>query len=96
MIFTTTQTDELEDYEAVAAEMELLARDRDGYLGIESTRSGAFGITVSYWRDEASIAGWRDDPRHVAARRRGWAQWYDRTALRVARVERVSEWRRFS
>ena len=47
------------------------------------------GITVSYWRDEASIAAWKRDTEHAEARAGGRALWYDRFEVRVARVERA-------
>jgi heme-degrading monooxygenase HmoA len=62
-----------------------------GYLGIESARNAeGFGITVSYWRDEASIAAWRRHGEHVPAQERGKRDWYTHYEIRVARVERSS------
>jgi heme-degrading monooxygenase HmoA len=94
VIFTTTQTDDLEGYGAMAEEMERLAAEQPGYLGIETARSAGLGITVSYWTDEAAIAAWREDVRHTATRNRGREQWYAHYALRVAKVERASVWDR--
>ena len=69
--------------------MEELARDMPGYLGIESARSDdGFGITVSYWRNEASIRAWRRHSEHVLAQERGKREWYQHYELRIARVER--------
>jgi heme-degrading monooxygenase HmoA len=60
-----------------------------GYLGIESARSAdGFGITVSYWRNEASIRNWRRQSEHVMAQQRGKREWYQHYELRIARVER--------
>ena len=37
-----------------------LAAQQSGFLGVESSRDAeGFGITVSYWADEAAIAGWK-------------------------------------
>ena len=72
VIFSSTMTDEHVEYSATADRMQELARDMPGYLGIESARAaGGFGITVSYWRDEASIAAWRRQSEHVLAQERG-------------------------
>jgi heme-degrading monooxygenase HmoA len=69
--------------------MEELAKDMPGYLGIESARGeDGFGITVSYWLDEASIAAWRRYGEHVLAQERGKREWYVHYDIRVARVER--------
>lgn len=77
-------------YAETAARMAALAATMPGYLGIESVREPATGegITVSYWRDEASIRAWKQQLDHTEARRRGRERWYTRYALRVARVER--------
>ena len=58
VIFTTLLTNNLADYEKTAIRMEELAKLQDGYLGIESTRN-EIGITVSYWKDLASITKWK-------------------------------------
>ena len=54
VIFTTSLTKNLADYEKTADRMEELAKLQEGYLGIESARSN-IGITVSYWKDLPSI-----------------------------------------
>jgi heme-degrading monooxygenase HmoA len=61
---------------------------------LETTRGAdGFGITVSYWRDEASIAGWKADLEHREAQRKGRHGYYERFELRVARVERQKSFR---
>jgi heme-degrading monooxygenase HmoA len=89
VIFTSEQTADTGGYEAMAARMVELAAKQPGFLGIESARSG-LGITVSYWRDLASIAQWQQHVEHLAAQRLGREKWYQRYTLRVARVEQ--EW----
>jgi heme-degrading monooxygenase HmoA len=46
-LFTYATT---EGYDEMAVLMEKLAKDQDGFLGVESARNKV-GITVSYWRD---------------------------------------------
>lgn len=75
------------EYSATATRMLELASKVDGYLGVETLGAGADGITVSYWRDEAAIAAWRDNLEHVEARRAGRQVWYNDCRLRVAKVE---------
>lgn len=83
------QTTGDDDYEATAQRMIELAGEMNGYLGIESARGAdGFGITVSYWRDESSIAAWRIYAEHVVAQERGKREWYQHYELRIARVER--------
>ena len=62
VIFTTQRVADSGDdgYGEMADRMAELAAQQPGYLGVESTRDvNGFGITVSYWRDEASIANWK-------------------------------------
>lgn len=77
-----------EGYAHTAEEMEALARKQPGFLGMDSVRQGDNGITVSYWRDEESIANWRAVTAHRAAQRKGRDTWYDAYVVHVARVER--------
>lgn len=94
VIFTTTTTDDLDGYLDMAERMEALARRQPGYLGIESARDPALGITVSYWRNEDAIAAWKADAEHTVARDMGRDRWYATYAVRVARVERAYTWDR--
>lgn len=89
VIFSSLRNAGDEDsYAAMAQLMEELAAEQPGYLGIESARSG-LGLTISYWRDEASIQAWRENLRHAAAQRLGRERWYEDYQVRVARVERA-------
>ena len=90
VIFTSQLTDEVEGYSAMAAAMFELAVQQPGCLGAESARGAdGLGITVAYFRDEDSIAAWKQNARHLAAQRLGKARWYSHYELRVARVERA-------
>ena len=66
--------------------MEELAKEQDGYLGIESSRA-EIGITISYWRDLESIKNWKMNSDHQIARRLGKEKWYKSYKLRIAKVE---------
>jgi heme-degrading monooxygenase HmoA len=82
-------------YGAAAAEMEATVKAMPGYLGMDSARSAdGVGITISYWRDEESVAGWRDHQRHSEIRGRGRSHWYDWYRVIVARVDRTYAWTR--
>lgn len=77
-------------YEAMANRMVELARQMPGFLGIDSVRDSAgLGITVSYWRDEESIAHWRQHAEHRVAQQRGQSDWYESYQLHIAKVERA-------
>ncbi|GAB2994844.1 hypothetical protein GCM10017788_66460 [Amycolatopsis acidiphila] len=95
VIFTSHRTEDDNDYQATAERMLELAAEQPGFLGVDSAREGPeLGITVSYWRDEDSIAGWRAHAEHTLARRSGRRQWYEAFEVHVARVERNYGFRR--
>jgi heme-degrading monooxygenase HmoA len=80
-------------YDAAAAAMDALAARQPGYRGIESARGDdGYGVTVSYWADEAAAIAWRDQPDHAATREAGRARWYDRYSVTVAAVTRDYHW----
>lgn len=90
VIFSSLRTDGDGGYNVMADRMVELAAEQPGYLGIETCRGeDGFGITVSYWSDEASIQAWKRNAEHSLARQRGREQWYGHFELRVARVERA-------
>jgi heme-degrading monooxygenase HmoA len=81
-------------YAAAAAAMDALAATQPGYRGVDAARVGnGFGITVSYWADEASAIAWRQHPEHAAVREAGRGRWYDSYDLHVAAVSRSYGWR---
>jgi heme-degrading monooxygenase HmoA len=91
VIFTSLRTSDNVGYGAMAESMETLARQQDGFLGLDSARDGV-GITVSYWRDPAAIEAWRNNIEHRIARQLGRERWYEAYELRVAKVERAYGW----
>lgn len=95
VMFVSTRTEDDQGYAAMAARMVELAAARPGYLGADSVRDAeGRGITISYWTSLECIEGWRADAEHLAAQRLGREIWYRDYSLRVARVERATEWRR--
>jgi hypothetical protein len=57
VIFSSTLRENPAGYVETAERMVELAKTMPGFLGIESARGAdGFGITVSYWKDEAAIA----------------------------------------
>ena len=91
VIFSSQRMPGDQGYAAMAERMVELARAQPGFLGVESARDAeGFGITVSYWKDEASIAAWKAHAEHAVAQRLGRDRWYGAFRLRVCRVERES------
>lgn len=96
VIFMSVRTDaDGAGYAAAADAMEARAACQPGYCGFDSARGDdGFGITVSFWEDDASAIAWRDDPEHAAIRAAGRDRWYSRYELVVAKVERDYDWHR--
>jgi len=96
VIFTSRRTnDDDAGYAAAAEAMDALAAAQPGYRGIVSTRGvDGFGITISYWADEASAKAWRDHPDHARIRDTGRDRWYSDYSVTVAQVTRSYDWKR--
>lgn len=95
VIFMSVRTGAENDAYAEAAEaMDALAAAQPGYRGMESARGAdGFGITVSYWADDASARAWRDHPDHKAIRDAGRDRWYSRYEVAVGAIDRSYRWR---
>lgn len=90
VVFTSVRTAGDNGYGKRAEQMLKLAADQPGFLGADSARGAdGRGITVSYWRDESSIAAWRDHAEHALTRAYGREHWYASFAVHVAKVERT-------
>ncbi len=96
VVFMSLRTGEDDaGYAAAAAEMAALAATQPGYCGIESARGDdLFGITVSFWADEASAIAWRENPRHAQIREAGRGRWYARYEVIIAKATRGYCWRK--
>ena len=77
-------------YADMAERMDSLAREQPGFLGVRSVRDPQTGegITVSYWRDDASARAWKQNADHLEAQRRGREEWYVDYSTVVASVDR--------
>lgn len=88
VIFTSILKDtEDQSYSIMADKMEELAKQQQGFLGIESARS-VTGITVSYWESEEAIYRWKENIEHQKAQSLGIKKWYESYRIRIAKVER--------
>ncbi|MFF2019729.1 MULTISPECIES: antibiotic biosynthesis monooxygenase [Bacillales] len=87
VIFTSNRTEGDNGYSEMSDEMEKLASEQPGFLGVESAREGV-GITVSYWESLEDIQQWKQNERHLVAQRQGLSEWYQTFKTRVCKVER--------
>ncbi|WFE28795.1 antibiotic biosynthesis monooxygenase [Solwaraspora sp. WMMD791] len=91
VVFTSRLShDDPQGYADTARRMLELAAAQPGFLGVDTARGAdGLGITVSYWRDESSIAAWHRQVEHQAAQDAGRARWYASFTVHVARVDRA-------
>ena len=87
VIFTSTQTDQLDGYSETADAIEELAEQQPGYLGMEHAKE-ELGITISYWKTKEDIARWKANLDHKQAQKMGRDQWYASYRVRICLVER--------
>ena len=87
VIFTSLLKDDVAGYEVTADLMVSIAKQQDGYLGMETARDG-LGITVSYWKDLESIKNWKANTDHQVAQQKGRSDWYAAYKTRITLVER--------
>ncbi|MFQ5439111.1 MAG: antibiotic biosynthesis monooxygenase family protein [Paracoccaceae bacterium] len=91
-IFTSLRHGDDAGYSETALNLEKRAATLPGFLGIESARDETgFGISVSYWTDEAALKSWKSDAEHMLAQKLGKTRWYTRYSLRIAVVGRNHE-----
>ena len=93
VVFTSVQADlspsQRRAYDVTNDRMHALAARQPGYLGVESAGgAGGPGLTVSYWRDDAAAAAWKQVAEHLVAQRHGREEWYAAYRVRVATVTR--------
>ena len=94
VIFTSVRTPVAEGYAETSARMFELAAGQEGFLGVESARDEALGITVSYWTSLEAIRAWKRNAEHRIAQERGRSDWYREYAIRIALVERAYDFSR--
>ena len=90
VIFSNRRTEGDNGYTVMGERMQALAKEQPGYLGYESARDeDGFGITVSYWIDDAAASAWKQVHEHTVAQQRGREVWYDDYQVRIATVGRA-------
>lgn len=80
-----------ETYLSIAASLAEDLKTVDGFLSVERFESLATPgklLSLSFWRDEAAIADWRNRERHRAAQTAGRSGVFERYRLSIATVDR--------
>lgn len=88
VIFTATFSNNLKGYNNMAQELNDLAKEQKGFIGMESVKEDDKEITVSYWRTLEDIKNWSENERHMEAKKGGKTKWYDNFIVRICKVER--------
>lgn len=90
VIFTSVLKETTLEYISMAKQMVELAKQQEGFLGIESARED-MGITVSYWKSLDAIKKWKINSEHLTAQQKGKQEWYKTYKTRICLVERDYE-----
>ncbi|MCB0396203.1 MAG: antibiotic biosynthesis monooxygenase [Flavobacteriales bacterium] len=86
VIFSSVRTEVSDDYIETDDHLMNIAKDIDGFYGMESARN-ELGIAVSYWRDLEAIDQWRHNADHGRAKVRAREEWYAAYKIRICKVE---------
>ncbi len=85
------QPERRQEYLDLAAALRPELEKLDGFISIERfsslTEEGKM-LSLSFWRDEAAVAAWREHPDHRAAQDKGRGGIFRDYRLRVAEVVR--------
>ena len=92
VIFEFTPTDgRAQDYMDLAAGLNDVVKDFDGFISIERFESiknkGNF-VSLSFWRDEEAVRKWRNLQQHREAQKQGRAGIFSAYRLRISKVIR--------
>jgi heme-degrading monooxygenase HmoA len=92
VIFEVIPTEEgKSEYLKIAAKLHSFLENRDGFISIERfqslTEEGKI-LSLSFWRDENSIAEWRNVLEHRNAQKKGKESLFRSYRIRVAEVVR--------
>jgi heme-degrading monooxygenase HmoA len=87
VIFTSKHSENTEGYSDMAEKMEHLAKQQDGFLGLDSARNDV-GITISYWQSLDAIKNWKQQTEHLIAQQKGKNQWYSWYNVKICKIER--------
>ena len=86
VIFTSTHSENTQGYQEMAEHMETLAKQQNGFLGMDSARDRV-GITISYWDSLDAIKKWKQHGSHLIAQQKGRKDWYSWYDVKICKVE---------
>ena len=80
-----------QEYLDIAASLAPMLKDMDGFISIERFQSLSNPqkiLSLSFWRDEEAVKGWRNIEAHRSAQRKGRSEVFQDYRLRIAGVIR--------
>ena len=88
---TTTAlfTKNMSGYVKTAMSLTALAKNTEGFLGMETSLQQDCGIAISYWESLESIKTWKFSEDHLKAKEQAKKHWFSAYITRIAKVERV-------
>lgn len=85
------------DYQDMAAEMLATAKDMPGFVDFKTFHAeDGERISIVRWQDKATLAAWRNHPRHRVAQQTGRDKWYESYKIEIAEVIRDGSFERVS
>jgi len=92
ILTSKTTAQEAETGDTAEVHVPRLAKGQPGYLGVEtSTNENGQEITVSFWRDLASIEAWEKVVSRSEAQAPGQTGWFGRYDIRVCHIQDPSD-----
>jgi len=89
VLFRSKLVDTPDGYDAMAVEMDALARTMPGFIDAKSFKADdGERLTVVWWENEETLTQWREEARHRVAQRTGRERWYEYYKMDVAEVVR--------
>ena len=83
------------DYSDMAVEMLATAKDMPGFVEFKSFKADdGERVSLVYWQDHETMAGWRNHPRHRIAQGAGISKWYSEYRIEVADILRQNKFER--
>jgi len=95
VLFRSKLVDAPDGYDAMAVEMEDLARTMPGFVDVKAFKAeDGERLTVVWWENEETLKGWRENVRHRVAQRLGRERWYEYYKIEVAEIVRQNSFDR--
>ena len=65
------------------------AQKIDGFLGLESSSTEGFTLSVAYYESLEAIDTWRKNGDHIAAKNKARSTWLEDWQIRICKIENI-------